>query len=55
MEDSTLNITSIITDTINSLFSNLFSSIDNNIYSLLDDITFIDTSIISDNIFQNIL
>lgn len=55
MEDSTLNITSIITDTINTLFSNLFSSIDNNIYSLLDDITFIDTSIISDSIFQSIL
>lgn len=55
MENSTLNISSIITDTINSLFADLFSSIDNSIYYLLDDITFIDTGIISDNIFKNIL
>ena len=55
MENSTLDITSIITDTINSLFADLFSSIDNSIYYLLDDITFIDTGIISDNIFKNIL
>ena len=55
MEESSLNITSIITDTINSLFSDLFSSIDNSIYSILDDITFIDSNIISDNIFKNII
>ena len=55
MESTSTDINSIIVNTINSLFSSLFSSIDNSIYSLLDDITFIDSSIISDNIFKNIL
>ena len=55
METSNIDINSIITDTINTLFADLFASIDNSIYALLDDITFIDTSIISDNIFKNIL
>ena len=39
MEQS--NITQIIIDTINTILGNLFSSIDNNLYNLLDDITFI--------------
>lgn len=55
MDNSSIDINSIITDTINSLFSDLFSSIDNSIYYILDDITFIDTSIISDKVFKNIL
>lgn len=55
MEESYIDINSIITDTINSLFSSLFSSIDNSIYAILDDITFIDTTIISDDVFKNIL
>lgn len=38
-----------ITKTINTLFQNLFSSIDNNIYSVLDDITFINKDILYDN------
>lgn len=56
MEETTnVDIGSIISETINSLFSNLISSIDNNIYSILDDITFIDSTIISDNVFKNLL
>lgn len=55
MNDTSVDINSIITNTINSLFSTLFSSIDNNIYSVLDDITFIDISIVSDNIFKSII
>lgn len=55
METSNLDINSIITDTINTLFADLFASIDNSIYALLDDITFIDTDIISDNVFKSIL
>ena len=35
------NITSTIIETINTLLGNLFSSIDNNIYDVLDDVTFI--------------
>ena len=42
------NITQIIIDTINTILGNLFSSIDNNLYSLLDDITFISSDILND-------
>lgn len=52
--NSSINITDIIAKSINTLFSNLFSSIDNNIYSTLDEITFINTDIISDNLFKEI-
>ena len=46
------NITQIIIDTINTILGNLFSSIDNNLYSILDDITFINSDILKDkNIF----
>lgn len=48
------NITQIIIDTINTILDNLFSSIDNNLYSLLDDITFINSDILSDKNFENI-
>lgn len=48
------NITQIIIDTINTLLGNLFSSIDNNLYSLLDDITFINSDILYDKNFENI-
>lgn len=44
-----------IIETINSLFGNLFSSIDNSIYSALDDITFIDTDILTSYFFEKIL
>lgn len=48
------DITQIIIDTINTILSNLFSSIDNNLYSLLDDITFINSEILHDKNFENI-
>ncbi len=50
-----VNITEVIITTINSLFNNLFSSIDNNVYSILDDITFINSDILSDSILNEIL
>lgn len=53
MENST-NITQIIIDTINSIFETLFSSIDNNLYSILDDITFINADILHDKNFENL-
>lgn len=49
------NITEIIINTINTIFSNLFSSIDNNIYSILDKLTFIDTDIINNSLIDNLL
>ena len=49
------NITQIIIDTINTIFETIFSSIDNNLYSLLDELTFIDSDILNDKYFQDIL
>lgn len=54
MNASKINITEVIIKTLNSLFENLFSSIDNNIYTVLDDITFINSDILKDMFFKNI-
>ena len=48
------NITNVIIETINTIFSNLFNSIDNNLYSILDEITFIGSNILKDKNFENI-
>ena len=48
------NITDTIIQTINTIFGNLFSSIDNNIYSVLDEITFVNTDILKTTHFENI-
>lgn len=47
-------ITETIMEALNTLFSNMFSSIDNNIYSTLDEITFIDGSILNSYNFEKI-
>lgn len=47
-------ITETIISTINAIFEQLFGSVDNNLYSTLDDITFINSDILKDNYFQNI-
>ena len=52
--EQTNNITQTIIETINTIFENLFSSIDNNLYSVLDDITFISSDILQDKNFENI-
>ncbi len=52
--ENTNEITQTIITTINTIFENLFSSIDNNLYSILDDITFISTDILKDKNFENI-
>ena len=49
------NITENIIEAINTILNTLFSSIDNNIYSVLDDITFINSDIITDSYFEKIL
>ncbi len=53
MQETQNSITQTILETINSLFSSLFSSIDNNIYSVLDDIVFIDEDILKDNFISS--
>ena len=52
MENS--NLTTSIIETINSIFETLFSSIDTTIYSVLDELTFIDKNILNNSIFQKI-
>lgn len=53
MENSA-QITQTIINTINSIFETLFGSIDNNLYSLLDDITFINSNILHDKNFETL-
>lgn len=55
MQDNQSSIIQTISTTINSLFSSLFSSIDNNIYSILDDIVFVDSDILKDNFMSSFL
>jgi hypothetical protein len=55
MQENQLPIIQTISTTINSLFSSLFSSIDNNIYSILDDIVFVDSDILKDNFMNSFL
>lgn len=53
--ENNLNITSTIIETINTILGNLFSSIDNNVYTILDDITFVSSDIIYESFFEKIL
>ncbi|MBR3325532.1 MAG: hypothetical protein IKG14_05770 [Clostridia bacterium] len=49
------DIVNIIIQTINTIFGNLFSSIDNNIYLNLDNLVFVDSSLISKSMFEKLL
>lgn len=53
MENNT--ITQSVISSINFIFEQLFSSVDNNLYSTLDNITFINSDILKNNYFENIL
>lgn len=55
MENEQINIVQTITQTINNLFSNLFSSVDNSLYSVLDDLLFINPDILEDKYLNLIL
>lgn len=52
--ESSNNITQTIIDTINTIFETLFASIDNNLYSVLDQITFISSDILNDQNFEKL-
>ena len=54
MNETAVNVTETIINTINTIFNNVFSSIDNNLYTVLDEITFINTDILKDKYFENI-
>ncbi|MCI8444589.1 MAG: hypothetical protein HFJ37_05510 [Clostridia bacterium] len=52
--ENTTDIAKTIIDTINTIFESLFASIDNNLYSVLDDVTFVRSDILHDKNFENI-
>lgn len=52
--ENTTDITQVIINTINTIFENLFGSINNNLYSVLDDITFISSDIMNNKNFESI-
>ena len=57
MENTTFaqnNVTQTIVDTINYIYQSILSSIDNNLYSVLDNLIFINSDILNDKNFQNI-
>ena len=54
METETLNLTTLISDSLNSIFFKFFSSVDNTILSTLDSVLFITPDIITNSKFQTI-
>ena len=50
-----VNIVSSLLDSINSIFSSLISSINSNIYTILDDLLFINTGIFDNSSLSNLL
>lgn len=55
MIEEKLNLSDAIFQSLNDIFSHLFSSIDNSIYSLLDNLCFIDTDILNNSAISKLL
>lgn len=53
MEEAS-SLSNTIIQTINSIFQTLFSSIDNSLYQILDELTFINSDILNNSIFEKI-
>lgn len=49
------SVTQTIISSINFMFEQIFGSVDNNIYTTLDNITFINSDILKNNFFERIL
>ena len=54
MEEA-VNLPQTIIQSVNTIFSNFFTSLDSNIYSILDDIVFINSDVLNDSFINNIL
>ena len=54
MESETINLTSLICETLNSIFFKIFSSVDTTVYSNLDNILFIHSDMVQDAKFQKL-
>lgn len=48
------NMSQVVIETINTIFRDLFKSIDTNLFKILDNLTFIDSSILNDKYFGRI-
>ena len=48
------NMSQVVIATINTIFGDLFKSIDNNLFKILDDLTFINSNILQDKYFGKI-
>lgn len=48
------NVTNTIMMAINEIFAKIFASIDNDLYAILDDFTFIDSTILDDKLFHKL-
>ena len=55
MVEEKLNLSDAIFKSLNDIFSRLFSSIDNSIYSLLDNLCFINTDILNNSAISKLL
>lgn len=53
-EVTTTNVSQVIIDTINNLLNTLFSSIDNSVYNTLDELSFIDNTILNNSLFEKL-
>ena len=53
--DVAINLPQTITQTVSTIFYNFFSSLDSNIYTILDDIIFINSDILKSSFINNIL
>ena len=53
-EVTTTNVSQVIIDTINNLLNTLFASIDNSAYNTLDELTFIDNTILNNSLFEKL-
>ena len=49
------NITQIIIETLNTIFSQFFTSIDTNVYSLLDELVFVEQDFLKDSYLEKLL
>lgn len=55
MNEEKLSLSNAIYQSLNDIFSKLFSSIDNSIYSLLDNLCFIDTNLLNNSAITKLL
>lgn len=53
--EEAVNLPQTIIQSVNTIFSNFFTSLDSNIYSILDDIVFINSDVLNDSFINNIL